>query len=149
MENPEEAIYDDVPRENSDSEPDEMIYDDVENGGEGGNSSLEYGWSSSEFESYEEPSDSEGKNGIPRSFLRSNHKKQMQRLMKAAKEGTRDGLEKTKAAVKRGRSFIRTKSLISQGIILKKSRICSLMLTASTQRPSSLQCPRACLSSRL
>ncbi|XP_021565204.1 rho guanine nucleotide exchange factor 10 isoform X3 [Carlito syrichta] len=153
MENPEEAIYDDVPRENSDSEPDEMIYDDVENGEEGGNSSLEYGWSSSEFESYEEQSDSECKNGIPRSFLRSNHKKQlshdltrlkehyekkmrelmastvgaveiqqlrqkqerkMQKLMKAAKEGTKDGLEKTKAAVKRGRSFIRTKSLIAQ-----------------------------------
>ncbi|XP_026644608.1 rho guanine nucleotide exchange factor 10 isoform X3 [Microtus ochrogaster] len=114
MENPEEAIYDDVPRENSDSEPDEMIYDDVENGDEGGNSSLEYGWSSSEFESYEEQSDSEGKNGIPRSFLRSSHKKQMQKLMKAAKEGTKDGLEKTKAAVKRGRSFIRTKSFVSQ-----------------------------------
>ncbi|XP_021489262.1 rho guanine nucleotide exchange factor 10 isoform X3 [Meriones unguiculatus] len=114
MENPEEAIYDDVPRENSDSEPDEMIYDDVENGDEGGNSSLEYGWSSSEFESYEEQSDSECKNGIPRSFLRSSHKKQMQKLMKAAKEGTKDGLEKTKAAVKRGRSFIRTKSFVSQ-----------------------------------
>ncbi|XP_069320712.1 rho guanine nucleotide exchange factor 10 isoform X2 [Eulemur rufifrons] len=153
MENPEEAIYDDVPRENSDSEPDEMIYDDVENGDEGGNSSLEYGWSSSEFESYEEQSDSECKNGAPRSFLRSSHKKQlshdlsrlkehyerkvrelmagtvgavelqqlrqkqelkMQKLMKAAREGTKDGLEKTKAAVKRGRSFIRTKSLISQ-----------------------------------
>ncbi|XP_007942626.1 rho guanine nucleotide exchange factor 10 [Orycteropus afer afer] len=153
MENPEEAIYDDVPRENSDSEPDEMIYDDVENGDEGGNSSLEYGWSSSEFESYEEQSDSECKNGVPRSFLRSNHKRQlshdltrlkehyekkmkdlmantvgaveiqqlkqkhelkMQKLMKAAKEGTKDGLEKTKAAVKRGRSFIRTKSFISQ-----------------------------------
>lgn len=56
---------------------DEMIYDDVENGDEGGNSSLEYGWSSSEFESYEEQSDSEGKNGIPRSFLRSSHKKQV------------------------------------------------------------------------
>lgn len=56
---------------------DEMIYDDVENGDEGGNSSLEYGWSSSEFESYEEQSDSECKNGIPRSFLRSNHKKQV------------------------------------------------------------------------
>ncbi|XP_075412534.1 rho guanine nucleotide exchange factor 10 isoform X5 [Tenrec ecaudatus] len=114
MENPEEAIYDDVPRETSDSEPDEMIYDDVENGDDGGNSSLEYGWSSSEFESYEEQSDSECKNGIPRSFLRSNHRKQMQKLMKAAKEGTKDGLEKTKAAVKRGRSFIRTKSFISQ-----------------------------------
>uniref|UniRef100_A0A8C4LN32 Rho guanine nucleotide exchange factor 10 n=1 Tax=Equus asinus asinus TaxID=83772 RepID=A0A8C4LN32_EQUAS len=131
----------------------EMIYDDVENGDEGGNSSLEYGWSSSEFESYEEQSDSECKNGVPRSFLRSNHKKQlshdlgrlkehyekkmrdlmantvgaveiqqlkqkhelkMQKLVKAAKEGTKDGLEKTKAAVKRGRSFIRTKSFISQ-----------------------------------
>jgi Rho guanine nucleotide exchange factor 10 len=57
--------------------PDEMIYDDVENGGEGGNSSLEYGWSSSEFESYEEQSDSECKNGIPRSFLRGSHKKQV------------------------------------------------------------------------
>lgn len=54
-----------------------MIYDDVENGDEGGNSSLEYGWSSSEFESYEEQSDSECKNGVPRSFLRSNHKKQV------------------------------------------------------------------------
>uniref|UniRef100_A0A4X1VZN0 Rho guanine nucleotide exchange factor 10 n=2 Tax=Sus scrofa TaxID=9823 RepID=A0A4X1VZN0_PIG len=152
MENPEEAIYDDVPRENSDSEPDEMIYDDVDNGGEGGNSSLEYGWSSSEFESYEEQSDSESRNGVPRPFLRSNHKKQlshdlarlkehyerkmrevmastvgaveiqrlkhkhelkMQKLMKAAREGTKDGLEKTKAAVKRGRSFIRTKSFVS------------------------------------
>lgn len=56
---------------------DEMIYDDVDNGGEGGNSSLEYGWSSSEFESYEEQSDSESRNGVPRPFLRSNHKKQV------------------------------------------------------------------------
>ncbi|XP_028337157.1 rho guanine nucleotide exchange factor 10 isoform X1 [Physeter macrocephalus] len=113
MENPEEAIYDDVPRENSDSEPDEMIYDDVENGDEGGNSSLEYGWSSSEFESYGEQSDAESRNGVPQPFLRGDHKKQMQKLVKAAKEGTKDGLEKTKAAVKRGRSFIRTKSFIS------------------------------------
>lgn len=56
---------------------DEMIYDDVENGDEGGNSSLEYGWSSSEFESYEEQSDSESRNGVPQSFLRSDHKKQV------------------------------------------------------------------------
>ncbi|XP_004869627.1 rho guanine nucleotide exchange factor 10 isoform X3 [Heterocephalus glaber] len=113
MENPEEAIYDDVPRENSDSEPDGMLYDDVENGEQGGNSSVEYGWSSSEFESYEEQSDSECRSGVPRPFLRSSHRKQMQKLMKAAKEGTRDGLERTKAAVKRGRSFIRTKSFVS------------------------------------
>uniref|UniRef100_A0A663MWI4 Rho guanine nucleotide exchange factor 10 n=1 Tax=Athene cunicularia TaxID=194338 RepID=A0A663MWI4_ATHCN len=151
--NPDEVIYDDVPRENSDSEPEEMIYDDVENGDDGGNSSLEYGWSSSEFESYEEQSDSECKNGIPSSFLRGNHKRhlshdltrlkehyekkmkdlmantvgaveiqqlkqkhelKMQKLMRAAREGTKDGLEKTKAAVKKGRSFIRTKSFISQ-----------------------------------
>ena len=40
---------------------DEMIYDDVENGDEGGHSSLEYGWSSSEFESYSEDSGEEAK----------------------------------------------------------------------------------------
>ncbi|XP_072856821.2 rho guanine nucleotide exchange factor 10 isoform X1 [Pogona vitticeps] len=153
MENADEVIYDDVPRENSDSEPEEMIYDDVENGDEGGNSSLDYGWSSSEFESYEEQSDSECKNGMPGSFLRGNHRRQlshdltrlkehyekkmkdlmantvgaveiqqlkqkhelkMQKLMRAAREGTKDGLEKTKAAVKKGRSFIRTRSFISQ-----------------------------------
>ncbi|XP_066468484.1 rho guanine nucleotide exchange factor 10 isoform X2 [Tiliqua scincoides] len=114
MENPDEVIYDDVPRENSDSEPEEMIYDDVENCDEGGNSSLEYGWSSSEFESYEEQSDSECKNGVPNSFVRGNHRKQMHKLMRAAREGTKDGLEKTKAAVKKGRSFIRTKSFIGQ-----------------------------------
>lgn len=55
----------------------DMVYDDVENGDGGGNSSLEYGWSSSEFESYEEQSDSEGRTGVPRSFLRSSHRKQV------------------------------------------------------------------------
>uniref|UniRef100_A0A8C5MSU0 Rho guanine nucleotide exchange factor 10 n=1 Tax=Leptobrachium leishanense TaxID=445787 RepID=A0A8C5MSU0_9ANUR len=153
MENPDEVIYDDVPRENSDSatDPEEMIYDDVENGDDGGNSSLEYGWSSSEFESYEEQSDPETKHGVPSSFLRGGntkhlsqdltrlkqhyerkmkdlvankvggveiqqlkqkHELKMQRLVKAAKEGTKDGLEKTKAAVKKGRSYIRTKSFV-------------------------------------
>ncbi|XP_078504041.1 rho guanine nucleotide exchange factor 10 isoform X2 [Lissotriton helveticus] len=153
MENPDEVIYDDVPRENSGSttDPEEMIYDDVENGEEGGNSSLECGWSSSEFESYEEQSDSECKNGAPISFLRISNKRhlsqdltrlkehyekkmkdlmtnrvgaveiqqlkqkheiKMQRLMKAAKDGTKDGLEKTRAAVQKGRSYIRTKSFI-------------------------------------
>lgn len=45
----------------------------------------------------------------------------MQKLVKAAKEGTKDGLEKTKAAVKKGRSFIRTKSFC-QGVL--KYTIC-------------------------
>uniref|UniRef100_A0A7N6B3U6 DH domain-containing protein n=1 Tax=Anabas testudineus TaxID=64144 RepID=A0A7N6B3U6_ANATE len=157
MENPDEVIYDDVPRENSDSntDPDEMIYDDVELGEEDGcNSSLDNGWSSSEFESYDEASDGEGRseNGLPHAFMRGKppqrkthlsqdltrlkehyekkmkdlmastvgtvelqqlkqkHEQKMQKLVKAAKEGTKDGLEKTKAAVKKGRSFIKTKS---------------------------------------
>ncbi|XP_035466128.2 rho guanine nucleotide exchange factor 10 isoform X1 [Scophthalmus maximus] len=161
MDNPDEVIYDDVPRENSDSntDPDEMIYDDVELGEEGGcNSSLDNGWSSSEFESYEEASDGEGhlENGLPHAFMRGKppqrkthlsqdltrlkehyekkmkdlmantvgtvelqqlkqkHEQKMQKLVKAAKDGTKDGLEKTKAAVKKGRSFIKTKSFCQE-----------------------------------
>uniref|UniRef100_A0A3B5BHW3 Rho guanine nucleotide exchange factor 10 n=1 Tax=Stegastes partitus TaxID=144197 RepID=A0A3B5BHW3_9TELE len=122
--------------------PDEMIYDDVELGEEGGcNSSLDNGWSSSEFESYDEASDGEGRpeNGLPHlsqdltrlkehyekkmkdlmantvgtvelQQIKQKHEQKMQKLVKAAKEGTKDGLEKTKAAVKKGRSFIKTKS---------------------------------------
>uniref|UniRef100_A0A4W6E651 Rho guanine nucleotide exchange factor 10 n=1 Tax=Lates calcarifer TaxID=8187 RepID=A0A4W6E651_LATCA len=124
------------------TDPDEMIYDDVELGEEGGcNSSLDNGWSSSEFESYDEASDGEGRpeNGLPHlsqdltrlkehyekkmkdlmantvgtvelQQLKQKHEQKMQKLVKAAKEGTKDGLEKTKAAVKKGRSFIKTKS---------------------------------------
>uniref|UniRef100_A0A3B3DN52 Rho guanine nucleotide exchange factor 10 n=1 Tax=Oryzias melastigma TaxID=30732 RepID=A0A3B3DN52_ORYME len=133
--------------------PDEMIYDDVEFGEEGGcSSSPDNGWSSSEFESYDETSDGEGgpENGLPNAFMRGKppqrknhlsqdltrlkehyekkmkelmantvgtvelqqlkqkHEQKMQKLVKAAKEGTKDGLEKTKAAVKKGRSFIKT-----------------------------------------
>ncbi|XP_042188991.1 rho guanine nucleotide exchange factor 10 isoform X1 [Callorhinchus milii] len=154
LEGQDEVIYDDVPRENSDAsitDPEELIYDDVEHGDEAATSSLDYGWSSSEFESYDEQSDTDLKNenGFPNSFLQGkSHKNKrqlsqdlgrlkehyekkmkelanavggvelqqlkqkqewkMQQLMKAAREGTKDGLEKTKAAVlKRGRSFIR------------------------------------------
>ncbi|XP_049319516.1 rho guanine nucleotide exchange factor 10 isoform X2 [Astyanax mexicanus] len=161
MENPDEVIYDDVPRENSGSttDPDEMIYDDVELGEEGGSSSLDNGWSSSEFESYDEGSDAENghaENGLPSAFvrgrppnkkthlsqdltrlkehyekkvrdlmanavgtvelqqLRHKHEQKMQKLVKAAKHGTKDGLEKTKAAVKKGKSFIRTKSFCQE-----------------------------------
>uniref|UniRef100_A0A3Q2Y9D2 Rho guanine nucleotide exchange factor 10 n=1 Tax=Hippocampus comes TaxID=109280 RepID=A0A3Q2Y9D2_HIPCM len=130
--------------------PDEMIYDDVELGEEGGN--LDNGWSSSEFESYDEASDGEGRseNGLPVAFMRGKplsqdlsrlkehyekkmkdlmantvgtvelqqlkqkHEQKMQKLVKAAKEGTKDGLEKTKAAVKKGRSFIKTKSFYNE-----------------------------------
>ncbi|XP_052001286.1 rho guanine nucleotide exchange factor 10-like isoform X1 [Xyrauchen texanus] len=158
MDSPDEVIYDDVPRENSGSttDPDEMIYDDVEFGEDGGSSSLDNGWSSSEFESYEEASDTENghkENGLPDAFVRGRapskkthlsedlvrlkehyerkmrdlmantvgtvelqqlkhkHEQKMQRFVKAAKDGTKEGLQKTKAVVRRGRSFIRTKSL--------------------------------------
>uniref|UniRef100_A0A672IDS7 Rho guanine nucleotide exchange factor 10 n=1 Tax=Salarias fasciatus TaxID=181472 RepID=A0A672IDS7_SALFA len=126
--------------------PDEMIYDDVELGEEGGcNSSLDNGWSSSEFESYDEASDGEGRpeNGLPHlsqdltrlkehyekkmkdlmantvgtvelQQIKQKHEQKMQKLVKAAKEGTKDGLEKTKAAVKKGRSFIKTKSFCQE-----------------------------------
>ncbi|TRZ01887.1 hypothetical protein DNTS_014852 [Danionella cerebrum] len=122
MDSPDEVIYDDVPRENSGSttDPDEMIYDDVEFGDEGGSSSLDNGWSSSEFESYEETSDAENghsENGLPDAFVRARaatKKTHMQRLVKAAKDGTKDGLQKTKAAVRKGRSFIRTRSLCQE-----------------------------------
>uniref|UniRef100_A0A7N6B285 DH domain-containing protein n=1 Tax=Anabas testudineus TaxID=64144 RepID=A0A7N6B285_ANATE len=139
MENPDEVIYDDVPRENSDSNTDEMIYDDVELGEEDGcNSSLDNGWSSSEFESYDEASDGEGPHSktitsnacfafvqlsqdltrlkehyekkmkdlmastvgtVELQQLKQKHEQKMQKLVKAAKEGTKDGLEKTKAAL--------------------------------------------------
>ena len=54
------------------SDPDEMIYDDVELGEQGCGSSLDNGWSSSEFESYDEASDGEGRgeNGLPDAFMR-------------------------------------------------------------------------------
>uniref|UniRef100_A0A3Q1HJV5 DH domain-containing protein n=1 Tax=Anabas testudineus TaxID=64144 RepID=A0A3Q1HJV5_ANATE len=132
------------------TDPDEMIYDDVELGEEDGcNSSLDNGWSSSEFESYDEASDGEGPHSktitsnacfafvqlsqdltrlkehyekkmkdlmastvgtVELQQLKQKHEQKMQKLVKAAKEGTKDGLEKTKAAVKKGRSFIKTKS---------------------------------------
>ncbi|XP_035388735.1 rho guanine nucleotide exchange factor 10 isoform X2 [Electrophorus electricus] len=158
MESPDEVIYDDVPRENTGSTTDleEMIYDDVEHGEEG-SSSLDNGWSSSEFESYDETSDHENghaHNGIPSAFvrrpsrkthlsqdltrlkehyerrvrdimantvgtvelqqLRHKHEKKVQRLVKAAKDGTKDSLERTRAAMKKGKSFIRTKSFCQE-----------------------------------
>lgn len=47
----------------------------------------------------------------------------MQKLVKAAKEGTKDGLEKTKAAVKKGRSFIKTKSFCNGMVFFMSSVI--------------------------
>ncbi|GAA6107322.1 rho guanine nucleotide exchange factor 10-like protein isoform X1 [Tachysurus ichikawai] len=134
-----EVIYDDVPCENipSPDADDDMIYEDVqrpEDSAEG----LDNGWSSSEFESYDEQSDAETK---PRtrskispdvrrikehcvrtkrelamrlgardvSQIKQAYDIKVQQLMKAARNGTKDGLEKTKIAMMRKVSFLNKK----------------------------------------
>uniref|UniRef100_A0A671TBG2 Rho guanine nucleotide exchange factor 10-like protein n=1 Tax=Sinocyclocheilus anshuiensis TaxID=1608454 RepID=A0A671TBG2_9TELE len=57
------------------------------------------GWSSSEFESYDEQSDSD----------RAPTRSKVHQLMRAARSGTKDGLEKTKIAVMRRVSFLHKK----------------------------------------
>uniref|UniRef100_A0A8C7IFN3 Rho guanine nucleotide exchange factor 10 like n=1 Tax=Oncorhynchus kisutch TaxID=8019 RepID=A0A8C7IFN3_ONCKI len=94
-----EVIYDDVPCEGPLS-PDEgdMIYEDVhrEEMPQGAGN----GWSSSEFESYDEQSDTESK--LPT-------RSKVHQLMKAARSGTKDGLDKTKIAFMRRVSFLHKK----------------------------------------
>lgn len=92
-----EVIYDDVPSEDLSSGEADLIYEDVqkEEGLQGPNN----GWSSSEFESYDEQSDSE----------RPPTRSKVHQLMRAARSGTKDGLEKTKIAVMRRVSFLHKK----------------------------------------
>ncbi|XP_016373486.1 rho guanine nucleotide exchange factor 10-like protein isoform X2 [Sinocyclocheilus rhinocerous] len=95
-----EVIYDDVPCENimpPDAE-DDVIYEEVQRSGEPG--LIDNGWGSSEFESYDEQSDSETKQPT---------RNKVQQLMKAARNGTKDGLEKTKIAMMRKVSFLSKK----------------------------------------
>ncbi|XP_053096836.1 rho guanine nucleotide exchange factor 10-like protein isoform X4 [Pangasianodon hypophthalmus] len=96
-----EVIYDDVPCENipSPDAGDDMIYEDVQRPDELAEG-MDNGWSSSEFESYDEQSDTETK---PRT------RSKVQQLMKAARNGTKDGLEKTKIAMMRKVSFLNKK----------------------------------------
>ncbi|XP_040015692.1 rho guanine nucleotide exchange factor 10-like protein isoform X2 [Xiphias gladius] len=93
-----EVIYDDVPSEDPLCPDEEMIYEDVQR--DSGPLNADNGWSSSEFESYDEQSDNEAK--VPT-------RSKVQQLMKAAKSGTKDGLEKTKIAVMRKVSFLQRK----------------------------------------
>ncbi|XP_030230817.1 rho guanine nucleotide exchange factor 10-like protein isoform X4 [Gadus morhua] len=94
-----EVIYDDVPIEYHPLSPDEedVIYEDVQRGGP---VSADNGWSSSEFEDYDDQSDNEAK--VPT-------RTKVQQFMKAAKSGTKDGLEKTRMAVMRKVSFLQKK----------------------------------------
>ncbi|XP_057218947.1 rho guanine nucleotide exchange factor 10-like protein isoform X2 [Triplophysa rosa] len=133
-----EVIYDDVPCENitpPDAE-DDVIYEDVQRSGESG---LIYNsWGSSEFESYDEQSDSETKQPTRNKIspdvrrlkqrcvqtrrelamrlgardvgqLKQSYDIKVQQLMKAARNGTKDGLEKTKIAMMRKVSFLSKK----------------------------------------
>ncbi|XP_072521489.1 rho guanine nucleotide exchange factor 10-like protein isoform X2 [Salminus brasiliensis] len=120
-----EVIYDDVPSEDLSPGEGDMIYEDVQRdeSPQGPNS----GWSSSEFESYDEQSDSEKvpthsklspdvrrlKERCARTrrelAMRLGGKHQVHQLMRAARSGTKDGLEKTKIAVMRRVSFLQKK----------------------------------------
>nr|XP_015813896.2 rho guanine nucleotide exchange factor 10-like protein isoform X3 [Nothobranchius furzeri] len=94
-----EVIYDDVPSEGPlcPNEAD-MIYEDIQR--DSAPAEANNGWSSSEFESYDEQSDTDTK--LPT-------KSKVQQLMKAARSGTKDGLERTKIAVMRKVPFLQRK----------------------------------------
>ncbi|XP_042622444.1 rho guanine nucleotide exchange factor 10-like protein isoform X1 [Cyprinus carpio] len=120
-----EVIYDDVPCEDLSSGEADLIYEDIqkEEGLQGPNN----GSSSSEFESYDEQSDSERaptrsklstdvrrlREGYTRTkqelAMRLGGRHQVHQLMRAARSGTKDGLEKTKIAVMRRVSFLHKK----------------------------------------
>ncbi|MCJ8744577.1 hypothetical protein PDJAM_G00120290 [Pangasius djambal] len=120
-----EVIYDDVACEDVSRGEGDMIYEDVqkEELPQGPNND----WSSSEFESYDEQSDSErvaSRSKLSPDIRRLREccaktkrelasklggKYQMHQLMRAARSGTKDGLEKTKMAVMRKVSFLQKK----------------------------------------
>ncbi|XP_034724154.1 rho guanine nucleotide exchange factor 10-like protein isoform X3 [Etheostoma cragini] len=102
-EEPSEVIYDDVPSEDPLSPDADMIYEDVQR--DIGPPDADHAWSSSEFESYDEQSDNETK--LPT-------RSKVQQLMKAARSGTKDGLEKTKIAVMRKVSFLQRKDQLEE-----------------------------------
>ncbi|XP_029947589.1 rho guanine nucleotide exchange factor 10-like protein isoform X2 [Salarias fasciatus] len=98
-----EVIYDDVPSEEPLSPDEDTLYEDVQR--DGGPVHADNGWSSSEFESYDEQSDNETK--LPT-------RSKVQQLMKAARSGTKDGLERTKIAVMRKVSFLQRKDQLEE-----------------------------------
>ncbi|XP_061147487.1 rho guanine nucleotide exchange factor 10-like protein isoform X1 [Syngnathus typhle] len=129
-----DVIYDDVPCEEPLSPDEDTLYEDVQRDS-CAPSSAGTGWSSSEFESYDEQSDGESK--MPtRSKLspevrrlrercartkrelaiklsgKHNYDIKVQQLMKAARSNTKDGLEKTRMAVMRKVSFLHRKDTV-------------------------------------
>ncbi|XP_069597185.1 rho guanine nucleotide exchange factor 10-like protein isoform X1 [Ranitomeya imitator] len=107
------VIYDDVPCEHDAAAKDglghHLIYENIERDGCAGDFE-DTGWSSSEFESYSEDSEAETaarKTKPAKPFVAFQPK--MTQLMKAARSGTKDGLEKTRIAVMRKVTFLQRK----------------------------------------
>lgn len=111
----EDVIYDDVPCENLDAlQPGaerNLVYEDVHRDG-APRETEDLGWSSSEFESYSEDSGEEAKPEAEPAKHRVSFQPKMTQLMKAAKSGTKDGLEKTRIAVLRKVSFLHRKDVL-------------------------------------
>ncbi|XP_022370158.1 rho guanine nucleotide exchange factor 10-like protein isoform X2 [Enhydra lutris kenyoni] len=111
----EDVIYDDVPCENLDAHQPgverNLLYEDVHRDG-GPREAEDLGWSSSEFESYSEDSGEETKPEAEPAKHRVSFQPKMTQLMKAAKSGTKDGLEKTRMAVMRKVSFLHRKDVL-------------------------------------
>ncbi|XP_075293689.1 rho guanine nucleotide exchange factor 10-like protein isoform X7 [Opisthocomus hoazin] len=116
----DDVIYDDVPCETLDAKQDgpglerSLIYEEVQRG-EGPRAGEDLGWSSSEFESYSEDSGEETKPEAEPTKQRASFQPKMTQLMKAAKSGTKDGLEKTKIAVMRKVTFLHRKEVPGDG----------------------------------
>ncbi|XP_066493951.1 rho guanine nucleotide exchange factor 10-like protein isoform X12 [Tiliqua scincoides] len=108
----EDVIYDDVPYESADpthcDSEKSLIYEDVHHDRES-QEAEDLGWSSSEFESYSEDSGGENKLEAEPTKPKVSFQPKMTQLMKAAKSGTKDGLEKTKIAVMRKVNFLHKK----------------------------------------
>ncbi|XP_059871315.1 rho guanine nucleotide exchange factor 10-like protein isoform X2 [Delphinus delphis] len=113
----EDVIYDDVPCENLDAHQPgaerKLLYEDVRRDG-APRETEDLGWSSSEFESYSEDSGEEAKPEAEPAKHRVSFQPKMTQLMKAAKSGTRDGLEKTRIAVMRKVSFLHRKDVLGE-----------------------------------
>ncbi|KAM7405481.1 hypothetical protein PAMP_012740 [Pampus punctatissimus] len=139
-----EVLYDDVPAENLQLPAEEAddIYEDIQRP----DHRVSNGWSSSEFESYDELSDSETapparsssklsadvlrlkeRCAVTRkelserlstphvAYIRQSCDTKVQQLMKAARNGTKDSLEKTKLAMIRKVSFLQRKDYTVEG----------------------------------
>ncbi|XP_064423905.1 rho guanine nucleotide exchange factor 10-like protein [Latimeria chalumnae] len=114
----EDVIYDEVPAENIEHNVQaegDLIYEDVCRDDDAQQEKLNNGWSSSEFESYSEQSDDDSKQDVePNSKLKASIQPKVQQLMRAAKSGTKDGLEKTKKAVMGKVAFLQRKEPLGE-----------------------------------